>query len=55
MNTLDGRDFLTPDDVRSMALPVLGHRLMLRPEFEMEGVQVNEVIAKIFEQVPVPR
>jgi MoxR-like ATPase len=52
---LDGRDFLTPDDVRTMALPVLGHRLMLRPEFEMEGVQVNEVIAKIFEQVPVPR
>ena len=52
---ISGRDFLTPDDVRAMALPVLGHRLTLRPEFEMEGVLVNEVIAKIFEQVPVPR
>lgn len=52
---ISGRDFLTPDDVRALALPVLGHRLMLRPEFEMEGVSVEEVIAKIFEQVPVPR
>jgi len=52
---IGGRDFLTPDDVRAMAVPVLGHRLMLRPEFEMEGVSVEEVITKIFEQVPVPR
>jgi len=52
---IEGRDFLTPDDVRAMALPVLGHRLILRPEFEMEGEMVDEVIAKIFEQVPVPR
>ncbi len=52
---LSGRDFLTPDDVRAMAVPVLGHRLILRPEFEMEGVTVSEVIAKIFEQVAVPR
>ncbi len=52
---IGGRDFVTPDDVRALALPVLGHRLMLRPEFEMEGVSVEEVIAKIFEQVPVPR
>lgn len=52
---INGRDFLTPDDVRALTLPVLGHRLMLRPEFEMEGVSVEEVITKIFEQVPVPR
>ncbi len=52
---LSGRDFLTPDDVRAMAGPVLGHRLTLRPEFEMEGVTVTEVIARIFEQVAVPR
>ena len=52
---ISGRDFLTPDDVRTMSLPVLGHRLMLRPEFEMEGVSVDEVITRIFEQVPVPR
>jgi MoxR-like ATPase len=52
---LEGRDFVTPDDVRSMAEPVLGHRLVLRPEYEIEGVTVGEVIAKLIEQVTVPR
>ena len=50
-----GRDFVTPDDVKTMALPVLEHRLMLRPEFEIEGVTVSEVIQKILQQVAVPR
>src|SRR4051794_34798026 len=52
---LAGRDFVTPDDVRELAEPVLGHRLVLRPEYELEGVTINEVIAKILEQVAVPR
>jgi MoxR-like ATPase len=52
---LAGRDFVTPDDVRELAEPVLGHRLVLRPEHELEGVTVREVISKILEQVPVPR
>lgn len=52
---LAGRDFVTPDDVRELAEPVLGHRLVLRPEHELEGVTVREVIGKILEQVPVPR
>jgi MoxR-like ATPase len=52
---LDGRDFVTPDDVRTMARPVLEHRLILRPESEVEGVQPSEVIEQIFMQVPVPR
>jgi MoxR-like ATPase len=52
---LAGRDFVTPDDVRELAEPVLGHRLVLRPEFELEGVTIKEVIGKILEQVPVPR
>lgn len=52
---LAGRDFVTPDDVRELAEPVLGHRLILRPEYELEGVTINEVIARILEQVPVPR
>jgi MoxR-like ATPase len=50
-----GRDFVTPDDIRSLAAPVLGHRLVLRPEYEIEGVSIAEVINRILEQVAVPR
>src|SRR5882672_11220008 len=50
-----GRDFVTPDDVKTMAYPVLEHRLMLRPEYEIEGLGVSEVITKILQDVPVPR
>jgi MoxR-like ATPase len=50
-----GRDFTTPDDVRSLATAVLAHRIVLRPEFEIEGVTVEEVLARILEQVAVPR
>jgi MoxR-like ATPase len=53
--TLQGRDFVTPDDVRSLAVPVLGHRMLLRPEFELEGLTAGEVIQKIVSDVPVPR
>jgi len=49
------RDFVTPDDIKAMAAPVLEHRLILRPEFEIEGVGVLEVIQKILQQVAVPR
>ena len=52
---ITGRDFVTPDDIKAMAVPVLEHRLILRPEFEIEGVTVTEVIQKILEQVAVPR
>ena len=52
---LDGRDFVTPDDVRRMAEAVLGHRLVLRPESELEGVQAQEVIEQILTEIAVPR
>ena len=52
---LNGRDFVTPDDVKAMALPVLEHRLILRPEFEIEGLGIGEVIESILQQVAVPR
>jgi MoxR-like ATPase len=52
---IDERDFVTPDDVRSMARPVLEHRLILRPESEIEGVTAGEVIQEILQKVPVPR
>jgi MoxR-like ATPase len=52
---ISGRDFVTPDDVKSLTVPVLDHRLILRPEYEIEGVTVAEVISKILETVPVPQ
>ena len=52
---LGGRDFVTPDDIKSMAQPVLEHRLILRPEFEIEGLTVAEVIQQILQQIAVPR
>jgi len=52
---ISGRDFVTPDDIKTMAYPVLEHRLILRPEFEIEGVSVNEVIGKLLQEVAVPR
>jgi len=52
---LSGRDFVSPDDIRSIALPVLEHRLLLRPESELEGVRANEVLDRILHEVPVPR
>jgi MoxR-like ATPase len=52
---ISGRDFVTPDDIKTMALPVLEHRLILRPEFEIEGLTVAEVIQQILQQIAVPR
>jgi len=50
-----GRDFVTPDDIKAMARPVLEHRLILRPEFEIEGLSIAEVIEGILQQIAVPR
>jgi MoxR-like ATPase len=50
-----GRDFVTPDDVRAMVHPVLTHRLILRPEYEIEGVSVEEEIDRVVQGVEVPR
>jgi MoxR-like ATPase len=52
---IDGRDFVTPDDIRTLANGILEHRLILRPEFEIEGTDTLSVIRKILDQVPVPR
>ena len=52
---LQRRDFVTPDDVKAMAVPVLEHRLVLRPEFEIEGMSIGEVIQTILQLVAVPR
>ena len=50
-----GHDYVTPDDVKAMAVPVLEHRLILRPEFEIEGLTLREVIGRILEETAVPR
>jgi MoxR-like ATPase len=52
---LRGRDFVTPDDVKEMATPVLDHRLILTPEAEMEGFELGSLLGRIFERVEVPR
>jgi MoxR-like ATPase len=49
------RDFVTPDDILAMAPPVLAHRLVLRPEYEIEGLSVEEVVQELLKGVPVPR
>ena len=50
-----GRDFVTPEDIRQVALPVLRHRIILTPEKEMEGGRPDEVIAQIIHGLEVPR
>jgi len=50
-----GRDFITPDDVKSLVSPVLAHRVTLSPEAEMEGLALDDLLARIFDQVEVPR
>lgn len=50
-----GRDFVTPDDVKTMAGAVLEHRIILRPEYEIEGYTIPEVIQQILKEVAVPR
>lgn len=52
---LEGRDFVTPDDVRTLAAPVLEHRILLKPEFEMEGASTAEIVRQLLADVPVPR
>jgi MoxR-like ATPase len=52
---LSGRDFVTPDDVAWMAMPVLRHRLLLRPEAELERYRPDEAIQAALASVPVPR
>ena len=51
---LAGRDYVLPDDVRRMALPVLCHRLVLTPEARMKGVTAEQVMSDVLATVPVP-
>jgi len=51
---LDGRDFVTPDDIKALALPVLAHRVILKPNAELRGLTSARVISQILESEPMP-
>ncbi len=52
---IEGRDFVTPEDIRFVLIPVLIHRVILTPEKEMEGVTTQQVIQQIIDSVEIPR
>lgn len=52
---MSGRDFVTPEDIKRAAIPVLHHRVIVTPEREMEGVTSKQIITQIIETVEIPR
>lgn len=52
---INGRDFITPDDIKKVAIPVLGHRILLTPEREMEGLTAHQVVKQIVDGIEIPR
>ncbi|ATW25373.1 AAA family ATPase [Candidatus Formimonas warabiya] len=52
---MEGREYVIPDDVKRVSYPVLRHRIVLRPEAQLEGVQADRVIRNILDAVAVPR
>ncbi|SFD19850.1 AAA family ATPase [Algibacter pectinivorans] len=52
---MSGRDFVTPEDIKRAAIPVLHHRVIVTPEREMEGVSSKQIIKQIIETVEIPR
>ncbi|HEY3764028.1 MAG TPA: MoxR family ATPase, partial [Gaiellales bacterium] len=51
---LDGRDFVSPDDVKAIAVPALGHRLTLRPELWVRRINGDDIVREVLEAVPTP-
>jgi MoxR-like ATPase len=51
---LQGRDFVTPDDVKAVAVPALAHRLILRPELWVQDIQSDDIVAECLDLVPTP-
>ena len=52
---LAGRDYVTPDDVKKMALPALRHRIMPSPELELEGRDTDAILKGLLEKIEAPR
>jgi MoxR-like ATPase len=55
MAAMDGRDYLLPDDVKAAAFPVLRHRILLKPEAELEGFEPDNVIQQVVATVEIPK
>ncbi|MEM9000115.1 MAG: MoxR family ATPase [Bacteroidota bacterium] len=55
MAATNGRDFITPDDIKRVVYPILCHRIILTPEREMEGITPEKVIQQILERIEIPR
>lgn len=55
MAAIQGRDFVIPEDIKALAYPVLGHRVMATPEKEMEGVTEKDIIKDLVEKIEIPR
>ena len=51
---LHGRDFVVPDDIKGMCVLAVAHRLILKPEHQIKGLETSEVIETILREVPVP-
>jgi MoxR-like ATPase len=52
---INGRDFITPDDIKKVVGPILGHRIILTPEREMEGYTAEKMISDLIQTIEIPR
>ena len=52
---MNGRDFITPEDIKKIANPILAHRIILTPEREMEGLTPEKMINQLIESIEIPR
>jgi len=52
---IDGRDYLIPDDIKQAALPVFRHRVVIKPEADLEGITPDQVIQDILRSVELPK
>jgi MoxR-like ATPase len=52
---MDGRDYVIPDDVKAASRPVLRHRIMLRPEADLEGITPDQILEEVVKAVEVPK
>jgi MoxR-like ATPase len=52
---MHGRDYVVPEDIRKLSVQALNHRLILKPEAELEGLTVDRVVSKILGEVDCPR
>jgi MoxR-like ATPase len=55
MAVLDGRDYVVPDDVKKVAVEVLGHRLVVKPEYQIDGVRGEDIVMEYLRKIPVPK